>query len=347
MLLLLIAPVWSGDAEVARFLYQKAQRAYRAKKYDEAEKGFRRAVKEDSPFPEASYALGLALEKLARPVEAIAAYQQCLDAAAGDDAPRKWRSIANRAGRAIGRLRRRFAALAKINSAFIKRCLAFGRKHSKTDPDWARKAFETVLKIDPGNQAARNHLAVPSGGKKTAPTKPVGGAWKPLIVADEFGAWSPGETNEWSILGPVITGDVVGRDGKINWLDNLEVDGKYSVRFRFRVVTDRRDRRTVGFFIGDAKDYWWSIMLDEDNELVLVRFSKGKSIPARERAVGEFDPSRWHTVLVEARGREARVFLDGKKVFEHIGERKQKFAGKFGFFVQNAKVEFKELELKR
>ena len=166
-------------------------------------------------------------------------------------------------------------------------------------------------------------------------------------MADEFGAWSPGETNEWSILGPVIVGDVVGRDGKINWLDNLEVDGKYSVRFRFRIVTDRRDRRTVGFFIGDAKDYWWSIMLDEDNELVLVRFSKGKTIPARERAVGDFDPSRWHTLLVEARGRQARVFLDGKEVFEHVGEKRQEFAGKFGFFVQNAKVEFKELELKR
>jgi len=140
---------------------------------------------------------------------------------------------------------------------------------------------------------------------------------------------------------------VHGRDGKINWLDNLEVKGKYEVRFRFRVRRDGGDRRTVGFFIGDGKDYWWALMLDDDDSLVLVRFSKGTNTPSKERALGDFDPARWHTIRIEVDRSEAKFLLDDNEMFEVIAPRRQAFEGKFAFFVQNAKVEFKDLELKQ
>lgn len=353
--LLLLAPrALPEDADVARFLFGKAQKSYRAKNYEEAEKLYRRALDELPTFSEAAYGLGQALEKLGRAQEAIRAYRRCIDICSGCAEPTsRQRTVATKAGRAITRLRRRFAALDKLNRDFIRRCLAFGKKYAKSDPAWARKALEAVLALDPANDVAKSYLAgLPADGKAGPPRKPPekkpGKTWgEPLIMPDDLSAWSPGESDEWSVSGPIITGDVRGRDGKINWLDNLKVDGKYEVRFRFRVRRDGGARRTVGFFIGDGKDYWWALMLDDDDSLVLLRYANGTNTPSKERALGEFDAARWHTIRIEVDRCEAKFHLDDEKMFEVFAERRQAFEGKFAFFVQNAKVEFQDLELKR
>ncbi len=84
---LLAVTVLAGDPDVAQFLYRKAEKARRARKYEEAEKSYRRALEEQSPFPEAAFGLGQTLEKRGRLGEALHAYRRCRDEIAASPAP--------------------------------------------------------------------------------------------------------------------------------------------------------------------------------------------------------------------------------------------------------------------
>ena len=84
----------AGDPDVAKLLFKKAQKAYRAKKYEEAEKTYRRAIEECPPNPEARYGLAETLEKQERMSEALAAYCRCVeDITAMPKPPIKLRSL--------------------------------------------------------------------------------------------------------------------------------------------------------------------------------------------------------------------------------------------------------------
>ena len=360
ILLLLALPAWSGDQEVARLLFEQGRKVFRAKKYKEAEKYLGRALAEHTPFPEASYWYGQALEKLGRAQEAAHAYRVCIAAVDGLDAPPpKWKSASSRAARALSKLRRQFAALDGVNRKYIKRFLDFGKRHRATNPQWARRAFETVLAIDPAHSAAKAYLAkLPAGargpvgkpgpGAGTGAATGKGKAWgTPLITPEDLGDWDPGESANWSIDGRVITGDAVGRSGKINWLDKVALKGKYALRVSFRVIRDGGSRRTIGLFIGDGGDAWWAIMLDEGDSLSLVRVAGASSNEVKSRSVGRTKWTTWHTLRVEVDGSDASIFLDDKKLIEITVPRRQAFAGGLGLFIQNARVEFKDLELRK
>ena len=89
----------AGDRDVADFLFKKAEKAYRARRYEDAVKGYQRARAEFTPLPEAAFGLALALEKLDREAEALAAYRTCVrEVETAESPPSKWKSLARRAG---------------------------------------------------------------------------------------------------------------------------------------------------------------------------------------------------------------------------------------------------------
>lgn len=343
--LVLAVLVSAGDREVAEFLFSKGQKALRAKQFEEAEANFRRAIEEDSPYPEASYGLGQALEKLDRGGDACQAYRECIAAIDSLDEPSgKQKSIASRAARALKKIRREFAALDKLNKGYVRDFIALGKKHMKANPRWSRRAFEAVLALDPGNKIATSYLAKLPGGE--SPAKASGKSWgKPVIRKDSLGNWQPGASNEWSIRGTVITGDSTAQNGHINWLENAPLTGDYSVQVRFRLVRDGGERRTIGVFVSPGNNNWWSMMFEGAGDLVLIRTEGERNSSTAVRSLGRVDWEKWHTFRLHVKGEVARMEFDGKEVLEYEFNRNQQFRGQLGLFFQCAKVEYKDIEV--
>jgi len=355
-LLVLGIPVWAGDPEVAKFLLDKGKKEARAKNYEEAESLFRRSIAEFPPNPEACYEHGQVLAKLDRGQAAMAAYNACIEAVDKEESPSsKWKSVGRRAARALSKLKKQFAGLDKINRKYLPKFLAFGKLHYKSNPRWSRRAFEAVLAIDPTNASAKAYLAklpseeeIAKGGG--APDTAEGKGWgKPLIDKGTLKNWEPGSDATWSISGSVITADAKGPTGFINWLDQPTFHGKFALQFKFRVVRDGADRRTVGFFLGNGKDAWWALMIERDNTVVLLRYEGGRNTAVASRTLDAgIKMSSWHSLRFDIDNDEdVQISVDGKVLIEMAVPRRQKFEGQMGFFVQSAKAQFKDLELRK
>jgi len=347
----------AGDPDVARFLLKKGEKALRAKKYDDAVGFLERALTEHSPLPEASFALGQALEKLKRIPEAIEHYEVCRTAAAEKGATAKARSAGRGATKALSKLRRRYSDLNELNDAFVKDCLRFARRYEKKDSDWARQAYETVLALAPGHSVAKKALgrlpkiarAEPAKGPGTKPKKdpnPTRSKWTPLITTDALDGWSPGLGGVWNCLDRIVIGDVpTVESGQINWINEPLASGDYSLRVQMRVVKVYGSH-AYGFFLGsDGKGYWWSVLII-GGSVELARNEEGGTRFIEEKMLAQYDPGKWHTLTAEVKGNKLTIYFAGKRILEHeaegLGERP--FDGKVSLFAQSTKIEFRNFE---
>jgi len=346
---LCVGPAGAGDRDVAEFLLKKAGKACRAKQYEQAAADFKRARAEFTPLPEAAFGLGQALERLEREAEAIAAYRLCVEEVAAEIKPSpKWKSLARRASTAIARLRRQFAELDRINQDFINDCLKFGRSHLKSDPRWARVAFETVLKLDPTHQEARRRVDKTPVAATPANKTPSSKGWgTALIRGDDLDGWSPGIRAPWSCTEGVVTADVPGRDGKINWDDETRLSGRYELRVKMRVVRNGGPGRTFGLFLGDGSSYWHCFLIEDDNDMVLVEFREGQNRHIKDSILRRFSADKWNVLRLEIDHGEVSVYFNRKKLFDYTADDRKAFDGKIALFAQNGRIEFKELEVRR
>jgi len=337
--------VFGGDPDVADLLFKKAKKAFSSKDYTEAESCYRRAAREMSPYPEARFGLAETLEKLERPREALDAYRACLsDVEAGGDLA-KWRSLKNRAQQAATRLLGRSADLVKLNDAFLKRCIDFAQQHASSDPQWAREAYETVLKLEPGNQIAKSRLAAlpKAAASSPAPERPK--------ASDKFGEslvkgelWSGAE--EWSVKGDAIVGDSPNA-GKLYWLEKVPLEGRFSVRGTFR-VTQALDRLAFGVFFGsEGREPWWGLFLRGTGAISLERCEERTNHQVRDTILEKLDVSKPHTIQIDIRPGDVAVSMDGKELFDYSDADRKTFDGKFCLYVQNGRIEWTALEVKR
>ncbi len=338
--------VFGGDPDVADLLYKKARKAFASKDYVEAESCFRRAIQEVSPYPEARLGLGETLEKLDRPGDAERSYRACIAEveAAGD--PSKWRATKVRAQQALARVQGPRHEITKINEAFVRRCVEFGKKRAESDPLWARKAFETVLLIDPSNEAAKGFLKkLKASAAAPAPANPSpkGERFGEPLVRKELWEGAP----EWSVASDAIVGDVRGK-GKLFWLEGIPLDGRYGIQGRFR-VTRPSERYVYGLFFGGVSNgfTWWELVLRHNNEVELNRCLDGEAEPLKDRILTTFDHRAWHTLRVDVTPGDVKVTLDGEAIFDLTVSDRKAFDGKLCLFVQEAAVEWKDLEVKR
>ena len=344
---LLAVTTLAGDPDVAQFLYQKGQKAYRARKYEEAEKSFRRALEEHSPLPEAQFALGQTLERLERMGEALNAYRRCRDEIAGGPAPTgRMKSLAIRADRSIKRLQKQFTELERLDRDFIHRCMSLGIRYHKTNPGAARSAYTAVLKIDPGHKQARALLE--GLGKKAPAGKASKARTRDLTPPVDFAGWVPGRNEYWSVSNGLLTGKVDGPNGQINWLEGERFKGRYKVRVEFRILKGGV-KRTCGLFVGNkhAKNRWWSVMIDWNDEVAMVETSPQASTSVQGKVLRGFQPDQWHTLELDVRPGELAVELDGKQMFRHKTGDEESFDGELGVFAQDIHVLFRKLELRK
>ena len=349
----------AGDPDVARFLLGKGEKALRAKKYEDAVGFLERALAEHSPLPEASFALGQALEKLKRIPEAIEHYEACRATAAEKGATGKAKSAARGATKALSKLRRRYSDLNELNDAFIKDCIRFARRYEKKDTDWARHAYETVLALDPGHAIAKKAVAKLPKIARTEPAKgpakpdnrppkekrlgPVGN-WTPLIASDTLDGWDPGRRGVWNCLDRIITGDVPPSEaGQINWIDEPLKNGDYSVRVQMRVVKVYGNH-TYGIFLGgDGRNRWWSVVIN-GGAVALDRTQDDKRRFIEEKMLGRYEPDKWHTLSIKVKGNKLSIFYEGERILSYETEGERPFDGKVALLVSKAKVEFRNFE---
>lgn len=341
----LAVAAWAGDPDVANLLLQKGRKAFAAKSYEEAAGCFERALEELRPFPEAAFALGETLEKLEKPIDAAAAYrrcrEQCESAAAAQAA--KWRPLAAKAAKAETRLAGGSGELASLDRDFVKACLDFARRNLKSSPVAARKACETALKVDPGNAPA---LSLMSEAKFEAP-KPAGSG-EPLIRGDGLEEWFPGMKEPWSCAGGVITCLTEPKQGKLNWREDIVLEGRYRYSGSFRLADREKDLVFGLFFAGkDGLHKRAGFILDDFDELVLVLDDGAESQTVQSSHVNDCDRSAWHTLRIDVEPGKVACRLDGRLVFEHQGESSGDFDGSPGIFVQGGPAEVKDLQVER
>jgi len=343
--------VLGGDPDVADLLYKKAKKAFASKDFSEAEAGFRRAIQEVSPFPEARLGLAETLEKLDRSGDAERAYRACIAEIEDAGDPSKWKSTKARAQQALTRLTAPRAEIAKINEAFIRRCLDFAKKHADSEPLWARKAYETVLVVDPYNENARQGLkklgepaAAPAEPPTQAPAKPAPREERfgEPIIRKELWEGAP----EWSVGAESIVADVNGK-GKLFWLEGIPLDGRYSVQGRFH-VTRTSDRFVYGLFFGGVSDgfTWWEFVVRHGGEVELNHTVDGNNDMIKDRIFTSFDHGAWHTVRIDVTPGDVTVTLDGEKLFDLSVADRKAFDGKVCLFAQEAAVEWRDLGVK-
>jgi hypothetical protein len=335
-----------GDPDVAELLLKKAKKAFSSKDYREAEHCFRRAVREMSPFPEARFGLAEALEKLDRPREALDAYRDCVGDIEANGDLAKWRSLRNRAQQAVTRLLGRSAELVKLNDAFIRECLDFAKKHASSDPQWAREAYETVLRLDPANMVAKGHLAMlpKAGAAPPVPEKPepAGGGFGEPVLRAELWSGAP----EWSVGVEAIVGDSPNA-GKLFWLEGMPLEGRFSVRGTFRVAR-AYDRLGFGVFFGsEGREPWWGLFFRSTGAVSLERCEEGSNHQVRDTILDGFDVAKQHTIQLDVRPGDVVVSLDGKELFEFSAEDRKTFDGKICLYVQNGRIEWTSLEVRK
>jgi hypothetical protein len=345
--LLLVSLARAGDPEVAAFLLKKAEKALRAKDYESAANDFRRAREEHTPLPAAAYGLGQALEKLGRESDALAAYRQCVAEAEGMDEPGfEERRAARRSASAIRRLRRRYEALDKATRAFVEDLLRFAKEYEKKAPHWAQRACETILRLDPSHHQAKvllGKLQRKSEPKPETKPKPAKGWGSPLVEADDLPRWDPGIHPPWTCRDGLITADSEGPTGNINWLDSVSMEGRFEIRADVRVARDGGPKRTYGFFLGDGKQRWHGVLVEDDNGVVLIEMAGGGNSLLKDATPRGFDPAKWHTFRIVVDRGEIQVLLDDTRLFAHVDDNPRAFGGKFGLFSQNGRIEFRNL----
>ncbi len=352
-LLLGVAIAWAlgdravaGDRDVAELLYQKGLKASREKNFAEAESCFRRAIAEFSPYPDAVFAHGEALERLGRAAEACAAYRRCLDEIRASPPPAsKWKPLLGKAEKAVARLDKATDDLTRLDREFIDACLALARSSRETSPQAARSACEAVLALEPGNIAAKGLI---EGLAASAGAGASEGGWIDLCGADGLSDWEPGESEEWSCEDGVITGVAEARLGQLNWRADHELEGRYTLTATFRIVQEQQSA-LFGIFFGarDRMRTRMGFILTPRSVVDLSETIDEKTTLIRNHAPRNFDRKARHTMRVEVEPGRVRCLLDGVEVLSHVAKESSAFDGSPGIFVQGGRVEIRDVRLRR
>jgi tetratricopeptide (TPR) repeat protein len=347
LIALLLAPVpgAAGDRDVAELLFKKAEKAARSNKHEEAVSLYERALEEHSPHPEAAFGLAVVLEKLGRSEDALQAYLRCRDEIAALESPsRKVKSMDGKAANAIKRLGAGYAELQEIDEKFVEACVDIGKRYVRSDPPWAKRAFETALAIDPLNKTAKRHMERLSGVEGPAAIQR---PFRPVIDEDDMKKWDPGARGLWSCSGGVLTGDTADQKGHANiYTERLE--GTYSFRASFRVTRSTGKKRTHGIFFGNKPDRTvWALIISWDDELVLSKWRGADHVEERMKILTGFDPRQWHTLQVDVTPGKVECLLDGVEIFELAEQGEKAFDGNPLLFIQDMRVEIRGVGVRR
>ncbi len=333
----------AGDEEIARLLYRKAQKATRAESFQEAADLYRRALEEHTPYPEAAFGLGESLEKLAKSNEALLAYIACKDQAAKIEKlnTRQKRALSS-AIRAIGRIGKGYAELEKVERGLVKDCLAYGKKYISKQPQWAKRGYEIVLAVDPGNEAAAKSIKKLAGVRAMAFGRP-----ERLLEDDSMAGWELGEyAPQWTCKKGVLRGD--SNDGDMSgWMLRRFFRGNLTIRWEMRLAETSSSDWQCGLIFGEPRTPrdGFGVLLGPNSMLQLSRIDGADIQIPKNTHLDGFDCRQWHQYELQSDTDGLTVRLDGKKIFSHRPSADQEARGNIGLHVSRACVEFRSLEV--
>jgi tetratricopeptide (TPR) repeat protein len=333
------------EAEEAKRLTEQGDKAYRARRYSEARDCYQGALEKLSPFPEARYGLGRALEKLGKTSEAIAAYMRCRDTVDGMDPPTAASlKVAAQAWKAVTRLEPLYAELDKTDREFVKGMTDFGRRYLNAEPGWAKRAFTAARRVAPTDKVLGGLLGKVAGAREPVAGR---GPFEALITEDDLPEWSPGVEQPWTCTGGIITCDPLTKGGPINFVKG-RVEGSFGFRASFRLMEAKGDW-TFGLVFADRSGgtHRYNLVATVKSQLILWHNKADKQKDQRLKPLVGFDPEKWHTFRVDVDPGYVACFMDGQQIFDFKDPDPEAFDGALGVYVQQARVEIRHAGIRR
>ena len=115
-------------------------------------------------------------------------------------------------------------------------------------------------------------------------------------------------------------------------------------------MTGAAEKYSMGVFFGsDGREPWWAVFISRTGAVSLRRceVDADDDFIAKDADLDRFDPKAWHMFQIDIQPGDVTVTMDGRQLFEHNESSRKAFDGKFCLFVQNARVEWQDLEVKR
>lgn len=148
---------------------------------------------------------------------------------------------------------------------------------------------------------------------------PTGEAWRPLIEGEQLAGWHAIGTGTWTVENGALHGTHVKGERGFGHLVSNEAYGDFSVRFKFKSV-----KGNSGFYFRSEETGFTGISglqaeIDPEKDVGGLYETNGRnwvSQPTAAAVADSFKPGEWNDMMIEATGRNATVYVNGKKTAE-------------------------------
>jgi tetratricopeptide (TPR) repeat protein len=338
-LLAALAAIALADRETAAFSAARGDKALAAKKFEEAEGLFRKAIEEDATYLPARHGLAQALCGEGKTAQAVEELRKVVDAARADAAlAAEWKAVVAKAEKQLAEIDSVGTAFKKIQSTYVDALLDLAQRWSSKDATAAARAARQALAVRPDDPRATQLL------EKLAPKK---GDVTALFDGAGMTGWFFADAPMWTIE----DGAVVGNTGAKPYVMRTEkmFDGDYTVRCEAKLIAKTgepawfalmpcwkgpEDRYALGSMDGKLE---WQDKCDKIGDQ-----ARGITLGAMPKK--PFDPTAWNTFEMRFAGDEVFAFVNGVQVAKEARPDHRR-NGFVGLVVANVKAAFRKIEV--
>lgn len=330
-----------ADRETAQFAAGRGDKALAAKKWDEAEGFYRKALEEDGAYLPAHYGIAQALVGSGRSAPAVDELRLFVDGArALSPLPPEWKSLVAKADKQLAELDAAGAALEKLTDAYASGLNDVAQRWLVKSPELAEDLVRRVLKVRPGNPKAIDLL---SKMGKTPRSELFD-----LLEEKDLGAWESGSAPVWTSSVGELIGD--SRDGNRSLRSLRGYEGDLDVRMEARLLEDYGQgpacfairtswdsaAGSYAFGVLRGRITWWEITVGQPDRSIASISPTDLKKP--------FDPKQWNTYETRLRGNEVTVLLNGDVVAKEARPASRK-DGFVGIQVQRIRLAVRKIEV--
>jgi tetratricopeptide (TPR) repeat protein len=342
LLCLLAVDAALADRETAQFQSGRGDKALAAKKWDDAEACYRKALDEDATFLPARYGLSQALVAEGKTAPAVVELRAFLDAAHAQAAlPAEWKTLLVKAEKQLVDLDAAGAALEKITDGYVAELLDLASRSLSKNPELAESLLKRVCSLRPGNAKAVDLLAKIG---KTPRSETID-----LFDGKDKDGWDAPDDPRWEALDGNFVGSARGQSIHLRTVRCF--DGEFDVRMEARLVEDFADGPllfairpcwksitecySLGVLRGRVE--WWEIAEGyKDHRLVVSLAPTDLKKP--------FDVKQWNAYELRVRAKDVTALING----DVVATEPRPAGRKDGFValqVQHARVAFRKVQI--
>jgi tetratricopeptide (TPR) repeat protein len=329
-----------ADRETAEFSASRGDKALAARKFDEAESMYRRALDDDDTYLPARYGLAQALVGAGKSGPAVEELRRFVaDARACAALPAEWKGSVAKAERQLADLDAAGTALRKIQSAYVEALVDLAQRWSSKDPILAERALRRALETRPDHPKAAELLAKLGRSAK--------GRVVDLFDGTSFEDWHLAVAPEWEVRDGEIVGTIQNAT-KYVW-STRTFEGDHDVRVEARLLEENTGTPFFALFAAFKSEYdhytlgriggklWWSESVAEGKprDVAIV-------LPTQLRK--PYDPKQWNSYEIQFRGDEVKALVNGDEIGKETRPQNRK-GGSVGLVVQSAKVAFRKIQV--